>query len=155
MGHPAFQSDDAPPPPPTREEVMLRLEDWKNRLNDLYRLVRETAEAEPTVSIETAGVRSMNEPPMKLYGLPPVEWPVLLLRKSGEPIFRIWPEALWVIGANGRVMVDGRFANYRRFIDIAEPMAPPQWVMLDKKTYRQGGRPVDAALIRELLGETE
>jgi hypothetical protein len=90
----------------------------------------------------------MHEEPMQRAGVPEHRQPALHLRDpSGHEVW-IWPVALWVVGANGRVDILSTKGVYS-LIDWAEPFEPPQWTL-----YKLGageGRRFDPHVFAEMV----
>jgi hypothetical protein len=85
---------------------------------------------------------------MERFGLPPRDQPSLTLRSPDGAEIWIWPKALWVIGANGRVDLFSRRGAFV-LIDIADSFQPPRWIL----HYLGKGepQPFDPRLLADLI----
>jgi len=119
----------------TKELVEARVEDWKSRLHDLFRLVRGWA-LENGWEVDGSGTVEMHEELMRRFGIPATEQPTL--RLDGNQRYVLFkPKALWVVGANGRIdlyTTKGAFI----IVDLAEPSANPKWTIFRATDKRDG-----------------
>jgi hypothetical protein len=138
--------DDPYDPPLTPEHVRARVEDWLKRLDDLIGDIESWARAHGW-TVER-GTMPMHEHQMKLHDVPAREMPKLTMKSAaGRNVF-VWPEALWVMGANGRVDIHSE-KGYYVIIDIADEFQPPQW-WLYKGAGDWSGREFVPALMAEM-----
>ena len=115
------------PPEPTREEVAAKVEDWLDRLAALLADLRTWA-LDHGWTVEDEEPIEMLEEPMRRAGLPPASMPRLMLHAPNGGKVWVWPKALWVYGANGRVDLFSTKGAYT-LIDRARPEGPPAWVL--------------------------
>lgn len=133
----------------SRDYVHHRVEDWVERISDLYDFVESQ-------SIEGQGLRfdrsqntTMHEELMDKYGYGPKEIPVLDIYKNNKLLATFMPVGLWVLGANGRLDVltkDGAHI----LVDLSDEGDPPQWVVYSPRSKREG-KPLDENFVREIL----
>jgi hypothetical protein len=141
--------DDFDLPELTAQEVHERVEDWLQRLDDLFARIRDWAITHG-LTVKDGEPRPMLEERMERVGEPAREQPTLVLRSAEGIEVSIKPKALWVIGANGRVDVLSRKSGVYVLIDRAEPLEPPQWIF--RKVGAGGdGRAFDPELMAELI----
>jgi hypothetical protein len=140
--------DDDDLPELSAQEVHERVEDWLRRLDDLFAGIRNWATAHGP-SVKDGEERPMLEERMARVGEPASKQPTLMLRSAEGMQIWIWPIALWVTLANGRVDVLSQKGIYV-LIDKAEPLQPPQW-MLWKVAAGGRGRAFDPKLLAEMV----
>ena len=129
-------------------EVHERVEDWLRRLDALFARIRSWAAAH-VVAVKDGEPRPMLEERMERVGEPAREQPTLVLRSAEGKEIWIWPIALWVTLANGRVDALSQKGIYV-LIDKAEPLEPPQW-MLWKVAAGGSGRAFEPELLPETV----
>ena len=117
----------------TAEYVEKRIDDWEQRLTNLYLIIRywlpdgwAATDGEPVAMyekiMESAGVEQRNIHTLKIFN------------QAGDKI-NFAPKALWVIGANGRV--DVKYNGQRYFIcDYADNFEPPDWQVVNASNWR-------------------
>ena len=115
------------------EYVERRIDDWKQRLNNLFSLIQqwlpegwEAKEGEPVVMhekiLKSAGVEQTTIPTLKVFN------------REGEE-FVIEPRGLWVISANGQV--DLKYSGERYIIyDTADNFDQPEWKVASRISWR-------------------
>lgn len=139
------QLDDTLPPGVTREHIESRVDEWRQRLHDLFSDVIIWARAQGW-RVDDSGRVPMHEQLMRQFDMPATDQPVLRLDgEQGYALFR--PKALWVIGANGRVdlfTARGAFT----IVDLAEAGEAPRW------TVYGGNKSPNGALFSPALIET-
>jgi hypothetical protein len=140
--------DDYDLPELTAQEVHERVEDWLRRLDDLFARIRSWAIAHG-LTVKDGEKRPMLEERMERVGEPAREQPTLVLRSAEGKEIWIWPIALWVTLANGRVDVLSQKGIYV-LIDKAEPLQPPRW-MLWKVGAGGSGRAFDPEQLAEMV----
>ncbi len=118
--------DDLEYHPPTREEVFAQLEDWRQRLHKLYAdIISWLPDGE---GYETKIRDYMtDEGPMRHVGVPPQPVPELVVRRHGEQVAVFTPEACWIIGVLGRVMVFGNQHRPHKLVEVDFPTSETGW----------------------------
>jgi len=122
-------------PEPTEEEVRAQVADWLERLDDLFASIKDWATARGW-RIEPQEPVVMHNERMQRFGLAPVPMESFMLHAPEGGKVWVMPNALWVIGANGRVDLLGTNGVYVLF-DRAPSLAPPEW-----KCHRVGRGPI-------------
>ncbi|MCC5978427.1 MAG: hypothetical protein JJU21_10225 [Salinarimonas sp.] len=120
------QVDDTPAPGVTREHIECRVDEWRQRLHDLFSDVEIWARARGW-RVDDSGRVPMHEQLMRQFDMPATDQPILRLEgEHGYALFK--PKALWVIGANGRVDL---FTSRGAFniVDLAEAGEAPRWTV--------------------------
>lgn len=119
----------------SREHIERRVEDWAQRIDDLYRAIASWLPGEWRGERDR-NVR-MDAPLMRKFGVPSRELPILTLMHEGRPAGYVEPRGLWIIGLNGRLDLHYGAAQYIVF-DEAENFAPPDWriTLLQNRTNR-------------------
>jgi hypothetical protein len=120
----------------TAEEIQRRVENWLERLRQLYEQINLWAGAHEWQASEVAPVL-MDEELMQRFHVQPVQQPALRLEKSNGKYAFFKPKALWVIGANGRIdlyTTQGTFV----VVDQAERFEDPKWTVFGIGGRRQG-----------------
>lgn len=123
--------DEMPPPSNdpevTETYVRHRLDDWFKRLGTLLSDIRVWGHNHGW-TVEDAAPIPMNEEIMQRFDIDERLQPAMTLRDPSHREIWVWPKALWVIGANGRVDIFSRKGVFV-LIDRAEPFQPPQWCL--------------------------
>lgn len=131
----------------TREHVEERVQDWKNRLRDLFREVGDWAR-ENGWKVDDSGEVSMHEELMQKFNLAATRQPTLRLDgERGYALFK--PKGLWVIGANGRIDL---YTSKGAFIivDLAERGDAPRWTIFRTSSKREG-EPFSTGILANLI----
>ena len=132
----------------SKEYVQRRVDDWLNRLNQLFCLNRNWA-GQQGWSIDDSGGTELNQDTMREVGVPPVVQPVQRLDTLDGSYALFRPKGLWVIGANGRIDLytsKGAFV----LIDRADALKNPVW-RLFRSSAERGGVAYEPALLTELV----
>ena len=106
------------------KHVERRVEDWETRLTGRFRTIGEWL-PDNWKAQRGAPVR-MHEKMMREFGVAARQMPTLELHGQSGEMVSLKPDALWIIGNNGRVDVkrDGR--RYL-IVDAAENFEEPDW----------------------------
>ena len=119
----------------TKEYVETRVEEWKNRLNNLFKEVKNWA-TKNGWQINDSGTVIMDEELMQKYSLSSTTQPTLRLdNEHGYALFK--PKGLWVIGANGRIDLYTSKGTYI-IVDLAKYEDKPKWTIF-RATDKQDG----------------
>ncbi|BCM85738.1 hypothetical protein [Methylobacterium indicum] len=105
--------------------VRARVEDWQERINDLY---REITDWLPDLCVNRDGTVLMDEEVMRAYGVSPIRLPILRLADVGAEVATFVPGGLWIIGVNGRIDLSTRNGRFL-IIDRAGVFAHPRWTI--------------------------
>jgi hypothetical protein len=117
--------DDVDEPTVTADHVHRRVDDWLERLRQLFSVIKDWAATNGWTATDGKPL-PLNEEPMVQFGLPPEAQPVLTLHSPTGGTVLVKPKALWVFGANGRVDLYSTKGAYT-LVDVAEQFQPPQW----------------------------
>ena len=118
------------------EHIRRRVDDWEVRLNGLYAMIGEWLpdgwEARRGVLVV------MHEKMMQKFGVEAKRLPTLELHSRSGQLVKLVPDALWVIGANGRVDLKGDGGRYI-IIDTADNFEEPRWEVsaADRRSERE------------------
>ena len=129
------------------DHVRRRVDDWEERLNDLYATIESwlpngwTAGKGPPVLMHAELMREFQVAPRQL---PTLE----LASESGEPA-RLEPRGLWIVGANGRVDLK-RDGHHYLIVDRAENFERPDWQAV-RADRRRDRRKVSCEWLRQIL----
>lgn len=108
----------------TRDQIHRRVEDWIQRIDDLYLQIGRWLPA--GCSAERRRTKRMDEELMREFRMPPRDLPILDILMDGRHVATIEPRGLWIIGANGRLdLVIGQ--KHYVIVDDAENFDPPHW----------------------------
>ena len=129
------------------EHVRRRVEDWEARLNGLYAMIGEWLpdgwEARRGVPVV------MHAKMMERFGVEAKRLPTLELHRRNGQMVKLVPDALWVIGANGRVDLKGDMGRYI-IIDTADNFEEPHWEV-SRSDRRSEREPVTREWLRPIL----
>ena len=118
------------------EHVRRRVEDWEARLNELYSMICgwlpegwEAPRGAPVL---------MHEKMMQAFGVEAKRLPRLELQSRSGRVVKLAPDALWIIGTNGRVDLRGVSPGYI-IIDTADNFEKPHWEVsaADRRSERE------------------
>jgi hypothetical protein len=112
----------------TADYVRKCVDDWLQRLNDLFNKVKDWAAANGWAAEDGAPI-PMYEEMMERFGVPEHKQPTLSVRSATGQQIWIKPKGLWVIGANGRVDIYSPKGAYT-LVDVGDrPQGGPKWVL--------------------------
>jgi hypothetical protein len=150
MGNLTYRSSSeelADPRGISRERVLRRLQDWRDRVHGLYDEIERVLEGSAFRSNREGKHTSSEELPQRV-GISESEQPKIdilrIVRSDGTNAAILFPRGLWIIGANGRIdlriiPVVGNSKTYM-LVDQSEPLAgPAQWIRM----------PIDSPFERE------
>ena len=118
--------DDLEYHPPTREEVFAQLEDWRQRLHKLYADIISWLPEGEGYETEIRDYMT-DEPPMRYVGIEPQPVPALVVRRHDEKVAFFHPDACWIIGAAGRVMVFTGAPLPHKLLEVDFPESDIGW----------------------------
>lgn len=150
----AFLSvDDAEPEKvPTAEEARAEIEDWKIRIADLFTMIGDVAAGLDGWTADCSRTSVINERIMQLRGIPAYPLHILELHGPGNASVKFIPDARWVSGTRGRVMILGT-RRPARLLDLSEAPGGTDWRLFDPTTWQAGGVALSADAIAALIGE--
>lgn len=114
----------------TQENLIERIEDWKQRISDLYNKVKEWLPKNEGYGIRLKKSISMYEELMEKHHIDPVALDTADILKDGQIILTIKPYGLWVIGSNGRIDLLNK-QGVKFIVDLSENFQNPNWVLID------------------------
>ncbi|MEI6557821.1 MAG: hypothetical protein WCO00_05385 [Rhodospirillaceae bacterium] len=118
--------DDLEYRPPTREEVFAQLEDWRRRLHALYTDIISWLPEGEGYETEIRDTLT-DEGPMRMAGVPPQPVPELRVLRHGELMVTFTPDACWIIGVLGRVMVSNGSHRPHKLVEVDFPASKIGW----------------------------
>lgn len=150
----AFVSvDDAEPERvPTAEEARAEIEDWKGRIADLFAMIRGAATRLDGWNVDDSRTSVINERIMQLRGIPAYPLPILELHGPAKATVKFIPDARWVSGTRGRVMILGT-RRPARLLDLSDAPGATDWRLFDPTTWQAGGVALTSDAIAALIGE--
>lgn len=104
--------------------VRQRVEDWANRIEDLYKKVASWLPE--GWAVERQRTVRMDEQLMKDAGVPARDLPSLDILRAGENQGFLEPRGLWIVGANGRLDLVLGGKQYV-IVDAADSFDEPEW----------------------------
>ena len=122
----------------SREHVLKRLFDWRDRVHQLYDQVERELEGTPFRSHRKGKYRSAEEFPQRV-GVAPREQPEIdvlrIIRPDNTDAAVFYPRGLWVVGANGQIdlRIKPSLGGTRTYVllDKSEPFArPARWIRI-------------------------
>lgn len=129
------------------EHVRRRVRDWEARVSGLYAMIGEWL---PDGWEARQGVPMvMHEKMMQVFGVEARRMPTLELHDRTSRVLKLAPDALWIIGTNGRVDLRGVRPGYI-IIDTADNFEEPRWEVCpaDRRSDRE---PVSRDWLRRIL----
>jgi hypothetical protein len=128
----------ADPSAVSRERVLKRLRDWRDRVHELYRDIEQALQTLPFRIDREGKYTSLEELPQRL-GIAETEQPKIdilrIVRADDTNAAVLFPRGLWIIGANGRIDLRilpavGSSETYM-LVDQSEPLTgAAQWVRM-------------------------
>lgn len=133
------------------EGVVVRVEDWKERLEKLVNTISEWGrELAGDYEQKRYTVRQFNEMLLEKHHVAPAELPAISLTK-GKHVATFEPNVLWIIGANGRVSVFSDMEPYT-LVDMGGLHGEPSdWQVVGWKLERTL-IPFDREAFKKILG---
>lgn len=119
--------DDVDEPKITAEHVNRRVEDWLQRLDDLFTEIKTWASANGW-SVEDGEPIPMRGDLIERFEVSRSEQPSMSLRSPEGAQIWVKPKGLWVIGANGRVDLFSRKGAYT-LVDVSDTFEEPRWIL--------------------------
>jgi hypothetical protein len=127
----------ADPKAVTREDVLSRLEDWRDRVHGLYDSIEHALSAHD-FRFDRAGKHTTSEALVQAAGVSPEEQPKIdilrIVRPDGTNAAIFFPRGPWVVGANGRIdlRLSPSVGRSHAFIlmDQSGPFSSPFWVRM-------------------------
>ena len=121
----------------TREYVLRRLRDWRDRVHRLYDDMAQALKGSDLIPNREGKHKSSEEVPQRV-GLTADDEPEIdilrIVRPDGTNAAIFLPRGLWVIGANGRidlkVMPRVGSAEVYTLLDRSEAFGPANWVRM-------------------------
>lgn len=108
------------------EYIRLRINDWKNRIENLYSLIEEWISGKPGYKIKIINDLIMYEELMKNFELPSEILKSADLLFNDNLLLTLKPFGLWIIGANGRIDIISRSGNFI-LVDYSDKFQKPDW----------------------------
>jgi hypothetical protein len=131
----------------TREHVQQRVDDWSQRIEDLYSRVERQLPS--GWAAKRGATVNMREDLMKRLGVPQRDLPTLELLQDGIVRVRFRPYGLWIIGTNGRIdLVKGQERFF--LLDHARTFEAADWHVAPA-TSRSDSKPFNASWLQGLL----
>jgi hypothetical protein len=111
----------------TKADAEARLDDWEQRLSQLYKNLAEWAAKIPfcTIKITPLSVDLYQEE-MYLTGVPPRKFATVEVWYQQKLVLFFEPAGVWVMDTNGMITVLSPFGGYD-LLDVAAPFAAPEW----------------------------
>lgn len=138
LTHRSTSEELANPGGVSREHVLKRLCDWRDRVHKLYDEIQHALEGSALQSNREGKHATLEELPQRV-GLTPSDQPQIdilrIFRPDGTNAAILSPRGLWIIGANGRIDLRivssvGGTETYM-LVDQSEPLAGrAQWVRM-------------------------
>ncbi len=135
-------------PQANQNNVVSYIQNWQQRIQDLYEQVRSCAGDSADLSFSEEMTANLYEKPMYDCGLGPVKLPVLNIHRKNDFVASFQPIGLWVLGANGRIDILTKEGTFE-LIDEAEVGKPPIWQVFAPKSWE--AKPFDNEVVERLL----
>ena len=133
----------------SKEYLVAQIEDWKQRILNLYNMVDQWLKDDKRYSIQTKSTVKIYEELMQKFEIEPQNLPAADILKNGKLILSIKPRGLWVIGGNGFLDI---ISNEGSLIlaDMSKLTQTPQWKIFSVKSTRNG-TPFTEDYLRRLI----
>src|SRR5215831_16397233 len=127
----------ADPTTVTREDVLLRLREWRDRVHGLYDEIEQAPQGHG-FQFDRQGKHTSTEPLVQAAGVGQEEQPKIdilrIVRPDGTNAAVFHPRGPWVVGANGRIDLRlspsvGRSHAYI-LMDQSGPFSAPYWARM-------------------------
>jgi hypothetical protein len=138
IAHPSTSEELANPASVTRDQVLERLRDWRDRVHELYDQIQEALGGSAFKCNRQGKHTSAEELPQRVgvgqADQPPIDI-LRILRPDGTNAATLHPRGLWIIGANGRIDLRitpavGAGETYM-LVDQSAPFTrPAQWIRM-------------------------
>jgi hypothetical protein len=131
-----------------------RVDEWLVRLDQLRQMVEEWVQADASegFSVHPARPVKMLEELMIKFHVPEAEMPAFTVRSGSRELAFFRPNALWVVGANGRVDIITP-TSAPMLVDTSQPFTRPvRWVLYGGRATAQGAMFTRSRLV-DLLHE--
>jgi hypothetical protein len=147
LTHRSSSEELADPSGVSREQVLRRLEDWRDRVHSLYDEIERVLQ-NSGFQFNREGKHTSSEEFPQRVGISHSEQPRIdilrIVRSDGSNAAVLSPRGLWIIGANGRIdlRIVPAIGGSRTYmlVDQSEPFAgPAQWIRM----------PIDSPFERE------
>jgi len=127
----------ADPTTVTREDVLSRLEEWRERVHGLYDSIEQALRGSG-FRFDRQGKHTTSEALVQAAGVSPEEQPKIdilrIIRPDGTNAAIFFPRGPWVVGANGRIdlrLPSGiRRSDVFMLMDQSGPFSSPFWVRM-------------------------
>jgi hypothetical protein len=127
----------ADPETVTREDVLSRLAEWRDRVHGLYDSVEQALQGHG-FQFDRQGKHTTSEALVQAAGVSPEEQPKIdilrIIRPDGTNAAIFFPRGPWVVGANGRIdlRLPSGIGRSHAFIlmDQSDPFSSPFWVQM-------------------------
>jgi hypothetical protein len=121
----------------TREDVLSRLEEWRNRVHEFYDDIEQALRGHG-FKFDREGKHTSSEALVQAVGLSQGEQPKVdilrIVRPDGTNAAIFYPRGPWVIGANGRIdlRLSPTVGRHHAFmvVDQSGPFSKPFWVRM-------------------------
>jgi hypothetical protein len=136
--HRSTSEELADPGGVSRERVLQRLQDWRDRVHELYDQIEQVLQGTSFRPNREGKHTSVEELPQRV-GVTETEQPKIDILRIVRPDYTnaavLYPRGLWIIGANGRIDLRitpsvGGSETYM-LVDLSEPLAGrAQWIRM-------------------------
>jgi hypothetical protein len=103
-----------------------RVEDWKRRIDNLYKEINDWLAGQSNYSCKIAHSSIMFEDIMRTFEIPQQNIKSLDISYNGKIILAFKPKGLWTISGNGRIDIISSKGSFM-LVDFAEQFQPPLW----------------------------
>jgi len=153
----AFLIDEDQPEPkplPTPEEALAEVNDWKRRIDALYRDVIDWLPKDEGYEVDQSWVIPVHEPMLRVLGLPAYKIPMLQVRRNGKRVLLFRPDGRWVMFTRGRVRVGIGERRWNTLLAKDVGLPEPEWFFWNTENWERGGDPWTRERLMSLLGES-
>lgn len=132
-----------------KSHIEKRLDDWKQRIESLYKHIDEWLDTYPRYRFEVSSPVTLDEEMMHKLDVEKIQLPTANIFKDNNLLASLKPKGLWVIGANGRVDLISK-SKPISLLDVSEQFQSSEWQIAYSKN-RQKRLPLNKSNFLKVL----
>jgi hypothetical protein len=139
------------PLPMNKNEVEMRIQDWRNRIKELFDNFKEWSAESLDCLVKIQADQEMYEEMMKQFDVKPQKLFSADIYRKGKLIMTFKPAGLWLIGANGKIDILSK-SGAKFLVDRSFNYRKPDWKIYlshDNKSQNELTKSIFLKLISE------